>query len=433
MRIRPSLPWIVALLISVGPAASGQCMLPTDDGFDTGCCGPVAPVLPAFPPVTMSADYGALVGCQQLFVVPPFQVQFGAPTFVLCDVALINVFIQLTPSDTISGFLVAKYSRTWGDLSTPVFGQVWRFLVNGDLTCASTNPITPCTTVLPRCAALNPQVHFDGHIDYACDPFLPNSYAVSFSLNHLQGCISHAPWSCISLTGPGAHVEASYHIVGPAPFNFAATAPAPQGPLVGEAVRSTLFRLWPTFQYQCMAEAKVPMIVGGSSLFTTTPPNCSCAVIDQCTSAPIPCLAPTQCYVEQFLQGFVCCPGPTNPFQSFPIANTPISNSGLLAQSIGSWGGGLLYPGSGSLTIYFGVLTYTDVCAQANWGVHAVVGCGVSNVFGSQFNTTPPCTGAVPFGTAFIDLQNALPLNNVFLPPGYGCLSVPDVVWNLTL
>src|SRR5688572_30645399 len=187
MKIRRTLLLAIIAFLAFAPAGIGQCMLPTDDGFDTGCCGPVAPALPIFPPVTVSAEYGVLVGCQQQFVVPPFQVQFGAPTFVLCDVALISVNIQL-PGNNISGFLVGKYSRSWGDLSTPVFGQVWRFLVNGDLLCTSGTPITPCTTILPRCAALNIPVHFDGHIDYACDPFIPGGgISVSFSLNHIQG------------------------------------------------------------------------------------------------------------------------------------------------------------------------------------------------------------------------------------------------------
>lgn len=419
-----------ALALSLAPPAAAQCFL-GDDGFDLGCCTPPAPNLPFFPPTTVMADYGALTGCQQLFVIPPFPVQFGAPTFVLCDIALISVNIPLAPGHTISGFLVAKYSRTWMDFSSPVLGQVYRFLVNGDLLCSGGGS-TACTTIFPRCAPVNSVVHFDGHIDYSCDPFNPNTFIASFSLNHLQGCVSHAPWSCVPMTGAAGHDEASYHIVGPAPFIFGPGV-APQGAVASESVRSSFFRLLPNFVYSCVSEQKIPNVVGGGLLLTQTSPNCSCAVLDQCSGSPIPCLAPTQCFVEQNLQGMVCCPGPTGFFQSQPFANTPISNTGLLAQSLGSWGGGTLYPGVAHLTVYFGVLNYIDPCAQANWGIHAVVGVGVDGTFLAPYNTSTTCATPIAFGQTTIDLQNVLPINNPNLFPGYGCLSVPDVIWNLTL
>jgi hypothetical protein len=319
------------------------------------------------------------------------------------------------------------------DLNSPVLGQVWRFLVNGDLTCSATGGIALCSTIFPRCAALSIPVHFDGHIDYSCDPFIPGGLSISYSLNHLQGCISHAPWSCVPLGGTPGHAEYSYHIVGPAPFTFMPT-PAPQGAIIAESVRSSYFRMVGGFQYQCYGEAEVPNIVG-AGFIVSTPPHCGCGVLDQCTGGPINCLVPTaNCYAEQLIQGIVCCPLPTSPFGGVPISNTPIPTTGFLSQSIGSWGGGGLYPGLGNLTIYFGVLSYQDPCAKANWNVHATVGVGVSNVFGQHFNTTPPtCGPPAQFGNAFIDLQNVLLLNSAFLPPGYGCASAADVVWNLTL
>jgi hypothetical protein len=312
-------------------------------------------------------------------------------------------------------------------------GQVWRFLVNGDLTCASTNPINMCTTVLPRCAALSIPVHFDGHIDYSCDPFSFGNITASFSLNHLQGCISHAPWSCTSLGGTAGHAEYSYHLVGPAPFTFMPN-PHPQGLVVSESVRASYLRLAGGFAYQCLGEAKVPNVVG-SGFLLSMPPHCGCGTLDQCTSMPINCLTPTaNCYAEQLINGVVCCPGPTSPFAGLPISSTPIPNTGFLAQSIGTWGVSGQYPGTGQLTLYWGVLTYVDPCAVANYPFHVVVGVGVSNVFGQHFNTTlPGCGPSTMFGNTFIDLQNVLLLTSVFLPPGYGCLAATDVVWNLTL
>jgi hypothetical protein len=428
------LPLAFVLILAAAPGL-GQCFSTfNDDGFDTGCCGPVVPNLPNFPAATVTSDYGALFGCQQTFVIPPFQVTFSQPQWVLCDYAFINVFVQLTSNDVISGLLLAKYVRTWGDASTPVLAQTYRFLVNGDLLCSSSNPIVACTTVLPRCASVNPIVHFDGHIDYSCNPLVSNAYTVSFSLNHMQGCITHAPWSQAPLNGTPAHTDWSYHIVGPAPFTFAAS-PAPQGTVTGESIRSSFLRMTNGFQYNCMSEARVPNIAGANFITTMTGPHCNCATVDPCTSMPVNCLVPTTCYSEQFITGLVCCPTPGNLFQGFPIGGTPISNTGFLAQSIGSYGPGLFYPSNTSLTIYFGVLTYTDPCAAANWPIHAVVGVGTSGTFGFPFNNnTSPC-GPPPFVvTSLLDLQNCLPLSTApWLFPGYGSLSAADVVWSLDL
>jgi hypothetical protein len=319
-------------------------------------------------------------------------------------------------------------------LGTPVVSQVWRFLVNGDLTCASMNPILACSTVLPRCASLNIPVHFEGHLDYTCDPFIPGGgFTASFSLNHMQGCLTHAPWSCVPQTGVVAHDEFSYHVVGPAPFVFA-PSPVPQGSFVSESVRSSYFRLWPSFQYQCRAEVKVPNVVGANLLLTTQTPHCGCAILDQCTGGPA-CLAPViGCYAEQLIQGIMCCPGPISPYQGFPVGGTPISNTGFLSQSIGFWAGGFLYPANGALSTYFGLLTYQDPCNVANYTFHVVTGVGVSGVFGQPFNTTPnPCGPPHPMATTFIDLQNTLLLTTPFLPLGYGCASGSDVVWNLSM
>ena len=203
------------------------------------------------------------------------------------------------------------------------------------------DPINACTTVLPRCAALSLPVHFDGHIDYSCDWTVPGgAVSCSFSLNHIQGCISHATWSQSPLAGVPGHEEMSYHIVGPAPFNFTA-APLPQGPMTADSVRSSFLRMIGGFQYQCRAEARIPNIVGANLLMTQTPLSCGCAVIDQCTTAPVLCPnPPLPCYAEQFIQGVVCCPTPGNVFQGFPIGGTPISNTGFRAQSLGNWAGG---------------------------------------------------------------------------------------------
>jgi hypothetical protein len=423
---------ILAAMLLLAPAGLAQSCFNGDDGFDAGCCNIPTPTLPTFNAVTIQAEYGALLGCHPTFVVPPFPVTFSQPNFVLCDYAIINVNAPIMPGLTISGMLAAKYSRTWTDFNSPVLGQVYRFLVNGDLTCSSSNSMTPCTTILPRCAALNIPVHFDGHIDYSCDLFNPGQLTVSFSLNHMQGCITHAPWSAVPLGGAANHDEVSYHLVGPAPFTFGTGVPAPQGAIMGEAIRTSYLRMANGFVYQCNAETKIANLSGSGFIITAQNPHCNCGTLDQCTNSPIVCGSTPGggCFAQQTIQGLTCCPIPNVPFQGFPIGGTPISQTGFLSQTVGSWGPGPGYPYNGNLTIYFGVLTYADPCNKANWNIHAVVGACTSNVYGQGFNTTT-CGNQVGFSQGFLDLQNVLPLSNPNLPPGYGSLAAADVIWNI--
>src|SRR5436190_6488607 len=71
---------LVALVLLLAPAASGQCFT-GDDGFDTACCAVPTPTLPAFNAVTVMSEYGALMACHPTFVIPPFPVTFSAPSF----------------------------------------------------------------------------------------------------------------------------------------------------------------------------------------------------------------------------------------------------------------------------------------------------------------------------------------------------------------
>jgi hypothetical protein len=424
---------VFALLVAA--AAPAQFCLFGDDGFDTGCCAAPAPNLPAFPPQSLMANYGIFEGCGATFS-SPTSVQLGAPQFVTCDLALINVSAQFG-TQTINGLLVAKYVRTWMDVNPVIFGQVWRFLVNGDLICQSNPPATICSTLLPRCSALMPPVpvHWDGHVDYVCDPLATSGFRTVISLHHMQGCITHAPWSCVVVGSPADHVEASYHLVGPLPFTFGTGGAEPQGALVADSVRSAYVRLIPQFQYQCASETKIPNIAGAGFLTTQQDGGPLCASFNSCTNNPIFTAAPG-CYQHQQLNAVDCCNGTFAAFQSLPIPGTPVATTGLVAFKVGTFGasGFNAYPSGGNLTIYFGVVAYPDQCGLANFPFHAVVGVGMSNVFGQLFNTSAPLPCGPPnlFPASFIDLQNVLPLNNLpFLFPGYGCLAVPDVVWSL--
>ncbi len=428
----------VAAFMAIAPSVHAQGCAIGDDGFDTGCCGIPTTNIPPFPAVTMTANYARFTGCtvsaQNLV-----NVQISPPIMVLCDFAIIPVSATFLPSSastgghTITGNLFAKYARTWLDVApSGLAGQVWRFLVNGDLQCTPLGTAGPCASNLPACAYATPPlpVHFDGHIDYACDPTSStNPFNAVISLNHNQGCICHAPWSCVPLSGNVAHNGTSYHLVGPAPFNFGIGL-APQGPLIGDAVRPSMLRLIPAFFYACSTEGKVNTF--GSSLTTTSNAGCLCAVgTNICTTGATTC-AGQVCYENQTLTGGVCCPPAVSwPFNSVPIAGTPVAATGMIAHNIGTWGGLTRYPWSGHLTSYFSVISYTDPCSAAQWPIHVAVGAGISAVFGVPFSGTPGCGTIASPSTAFIDLQNQLPLVNPSLVPGYGCVSASDMVWNL--
>ena len=116
---------------------------------------------------------------------------------------------------------------------------------------------------------------------------------------------------------------------------------------------------------------------------------------------------------------------------SVPIGGTPVAATGMVALKLGSWGVLNQYPSGVALTQYIGVLTYSQPpgCVQPNFPIHVAVGVATSNFLASPFLQVPACLPPA-ISTAFIDLQNVLPLNAGFLYPGYGCLAGSDVVWS---
>jgi hypothetical protein len=411
------------------PCPGQGCSL-GDDGFDAGCCNFAPSVLPNLPPVSMLANWAELVGCgaqNQTLV----QVSLTAPVYPYCDYAVINAFVQFPSGETMSGLLAAKYARTFLQIPAPT-GQIWRFLINGDFTCNPAPGTNPCATPLPRCAFIaGQQVHFEGHVDYYCD-MTSSSGAVtaSLSLSHHQGCFTHAPWSCMPNSHPiFGHQEASWHLVGPAPFTFS-PAFAPQGPLVADAVRTSVLRLNPFF-YACMSETKV----GPFGAFTPGAVSCLCATVDACTTNPVNCSTATACYVDQSISYMTCCPSGASfgPFSTVPIGGTPLAATGMVALKLGVWGALPQYPSGVALTHYIGVMTYSLPAGcgpQPNWGIHVAVGVATSNFLAMPYTQAIACLPPAPPSTSFIDLQNVLPLNSSVLVPGYGCFAAADVVWS---
>jgi hypothetical protein len=414
-----------ALFVLTTASAFGQpaCFL-GDDGFNIGCCAPPNPNLPQLPPIQMQASYACINNCNpaNVIVVP---VSVTAPQYFLCDYAIANVSFTFPGGATLAGPLLMKYARTWMEPGAAGIGrQVWRFLVNGDLQlqqpgiAGTVCPIPPCAsppTSLP--------VHWDGNIDYACDPTSAVLFQALLSLSHMPGCLSHAPFSAYPAAGAAAHTNISYHLVGPAPFAFVPIA-EPQGPLNGEDLRSSIFSLNP-FVYQCRGEA--PLQQGS---LTTQFTNCLCSPL-------LPIVGP---WKHQALAGSVCCVGAVWPFASIPLPGTVLP-TGFAAQTLGMFGGAAGgFPGIRELTFYVGVIQYADPCNAASvFNFHVVTGVGTSRHPGQMF--VSPIAGCgpalAPFATNWIDLQNMLILVN--LPPGgnplpgIGGLFASRLVFNLNI
>jgi hypothetical protein len=424
MTLITKLPLLRAVAVGAilaAAAVSQNCQV-GDDGFSTGCCQPVQPNLPQFPPMQMASVWGCINNCT------PTQLQAGvslsAPQGFFCDYAVVTVTATLSSGHTIAGPLLAKYARTWREMSpTGAPFQVWRLLVNGDLSvtgpaiAGAICPVPPCSQ-----PPLNLPVHFEGHIDYACNPTTAAGWSAAFSLSHWIGCISHAPFSTVPLAGAAGHPGTSYHLVGPAPFMFVPVA-EPQGPIVGEALRESRLN-WVPFNYNCMGEASIPQ----GSLVTM---NQDCI----CTPA-LPIVGP---YKHQNLNGIVCCNGTVQTFASIPLPGTPLP-TGFLARTLGTWAGAGAFPGNRDLTIYLGVLGYTGICPQpaGAFPIQVVVGVGTTGVPGQLFPPAVPSCPVIgiPAVNAFIDLQNVLILPPALGPvptPGYGSLFASTKVWNINL
>jgi hypothetical protein len=252
-----------------------------------------------------------------------------------------------------------------------------------------------------------------GHIDYICDPTVAGNWRFRLNLNHMLGCMTHAPWSARPLPSTAGHPNRSYHLVAPSNFFFT-PVPPPLGPIVAEAVRSTAVSLSP-FNWQCRGEGHVFQ----GAINPVTPPICQCTL----TGGP-------GTYVHASLNGLVQCGGLGIPFNSHPLSIIGLPG-GFMMQMLGYWG----VPGTPptqELVICFGVLDYQEACPPAGFPFHVVTGVATHLPPVFVFGGGPVGLG----GTWSMDLQDTLLLptpTQPFLFPGFGSPSVSSLVWNLNL
>lgn len=404
--------------LSPAPALQAQGCVIGDDGLaSVPCCAPVTALnLPAFPGFQLSGRYGCLKDCDLEADLPIRVNTTHIP--ILCDIAFLNVTVipASATAPGYSGFLLAKYSRTWTEPDPSGINrrQVWRFLINGDLTInagASPCPVPPYPASLPT-------VHFHGHIDYACEVDAAGNqvFRMAMSLHHLNGCIEHSFFSANPLTGAAAHNDRSYHIVAPGNFAFA-PVPVPVGPVVAESMRST--NLLPT--YQCLGESR---IVQGQIVPFNNDWLC----------APVAGGGPFS-YTHYDHSATAVCGPIASMYQGIPIPPLiplPPLTRGNVALPIGRWFGPTgVFPEQRSLVAHWGVMSYQDPCNPADPPFHWVHGVSTSGHQGFPFSAP---AGALY--TTWLDLQNMLNLNVLAAGspnPPWGALFVSKVVWNVNL
>jgi hypothetical protein len=384
-----------------------------DDQFSAvPCCTPAQGGLPAFPGFQVSAEYACFKDCGLEATFPIRVSTTHIP--VLCDIDIIQILVSpgTAASPGLNGLLAAKYARTWTE-STGVPGtpprQVWRFLINGDLTY--TSGAAPCP-VPPHPAGAT--TNFHGHVDYACqtDAAGVTSFRMALSLHHLQGCIEHNLFSCSPLPPGPAHDDRSYHIVAPAGFVWGA-APIVAGPIQGESVRSATFL--PT--YQCFGESRL-----NSNSIVPGPTDCLC----------VPVGTPVNPVIHDTITGTAFCGTGMFPFASVPVPPPlPPLTTGTTQLPIGTWtlapGN---FPGNRQLVAHWGLLNYTDPCNTAHPPFHFVQGVSTSGVPATPFGAP-----GTPINT-LLDLQDMIsPTALLGMPvqPRWGCLYVSKLVFNLNL
>jgi hypothetical protein len=423
MKCLSSLFLVLAVAAVALTGTFGQCP-PSNDGFSAGaCCTPATPNFPIFPTMTLNGVGACIRDCA-------LESQFNtltvlSPQQVLCDHWLIYLTITGPPSVAIVGnqFLVAKYARTWMEFPIPGTPpiQVWRFLVNGDLTYSLTTASgIGCPVPLSAAPPFNLPVHFVGNVDYAFN-CATGAWQVAYTLTHWCPTESHAPFSQRPIAAAAGWPKRTYHFVGPANFVFG-PCPPPDGVVIAESARTSVGLLNPAIPYTCLRETQI--VQGGLNNV-----NQNCVCFD-----PTP-IGPPPRYMHQTLNTFEMCGGLLAPILNFAGFGVPFMPTGLRALMLGSWvpvAGGGTYPGTKCVSIYLGILDSPGVCPPfpppPGSNLHAVTGVGTTG--GNMVQLFDAPTPAIA-PLKFLDLQNMLVLTPFGFQVGFGSLFASEKVWNI--
>lgn len=255
-------------------------------------------------------------------------------------------FRLLDPSGGVQweGNLLVQYSRTW--LETDLTGadhQVWRFLVNGDLSPGASAGPPPCP--LPPCIATMQRARFTGYIDMA-RACANGSFQFAWMLSHLCDSIDHHA----GFPRAGVfHPERSYTFVGPA----AGFVPGPLQPL--EASGGSPF--------EAVRKLSWPSYMPGSGPPPLRKIQVSCRSEEQSFHSLLPVRQSCPCTSSsgelQFTEGSLALTGACGTSIATPGGNRL---PGFLSMGIGAWTDATQYPGEEVLRWNAGDYSRVDPC-----------------------------------------------------------------------
>ena len=408
--------WRTALASAIGlfiwgGTAVAQCPVP--DGMDGGPCCAVANLgVPYFPRFTQGALGICWLDCNVEQTLPytaywnnlkAIRIQ-GIP----CGERRVRLDLWNAAGIAWSGNLRLQYSRTWLEFDPSGSQlQVWRFLVNGDMSPAASLP-APCPAP-PCAAAFANKVRFTGYVDYAQNCTTGSAvYEHAWMLTHACDFIDHQAFF------PRAgvfHPDRSYSFVGPA----AGFVPGPVQPFEGipgfpvasasEALRRRNLMAVPA---TCSYEENVNVQLFAQQQF------CQCG------------LPGTQQFLLARLNVFGSC-GPSGA----TVTGGPFL-PGYLSMGIGSWTIPGVFPGVEALRWNAGGYDYFDAgCGGLPFRQEVFFGVTTINGYpATQLLSGGP---AGPLSLTFIDQSNSL------LPPagaGGTTMNIPyvsDHILNLNL
>jgi hypothetical protein len=373
----------ILALVGLEVAATAQC--PQPDGLDGGPCCALAqehvPKIPKFQQDSLEicwrdCNVNALVNWRAVWSFPniamPGTTNCGTRTgrLDLLDAAGILQW---------SGQMRIIYSRTWMESTAAgSLNQVWRFLLNGDLTPQATAGPIPCP--VPGCVpAFNGRARFTGYLDYAqeCGTGVDQ---FAWMLSHVCDLIDHHA----GFPRAGAfHPDRSYTFVGPragfVPSPFIAIEGTPGSPF--EAVRRIQHPPpGTTGPLQCVFEERI---------------NHSLLPINQFCQCGAP--GTNQWYLANLTIGGACGTTVTTP--GGPLL------AGYLSMSIGGWTLPAVFPGVEQLRWNAGNYNWADACSGVTTND---VFYGVTTLNGDPAFQVTSGGPISPLPLTFIDQANSI-------------------------
>jgi len=371
-------------LLGLEVAVLAQC--PKPDGLDGGpCCALTQEHVPKIPKFQQDCLEICWRDCNVNGVIP-WRAVWSFPNIIVFPIAT-NCGLRTAKLELLDGAGVSQwsgnmrvlYSRTFMEAnSTGTLVQVWRFLLNGDLSPRATAGPVPCP--VPACAAANAgRVHFTGYLDLAED-CATGTDQFAWMLSHVCDFIDHH----VGFPRTGAfHPDRSYSFVGPA----AGFVPAPLVPTEGT----------PGSPFEAVRRIQYP------PPGTTGPIQCEFEERAQHSLIPI----------NQFCQ----CGAPGS--NQWLLANMTINGAcgttvttpggpllpGYLSMGIGAWTIAANYPGQEQLRWNCAQYNWVDACATVTT---QEVFYGVTTLGGDPAFQVTSGGPISPLPLIFIDQANSL-------------------------